>query len=76
MTTETYSYKGEAIRLLNERLGDPSKATDDASLATIISLANFDVRISVHYPLGALKANSDCSCNSAVPTIEHHVKPT
>ena len=40
---EYYYHKGEAIRLINERLGDPVRRTSDGTLAAIACLASLEV---------------------------------
>jgi hypothetical protein len=40
---ECYYHRGEAIRLLNQLLGDVDTQTNDATIAAIICLATFEV---------------------------------
>ena len=43
VTPDALMYKGQAIRSLNEDLRDPTKTINEASMATIIALANCEV---------------------------------
>lgn len=40
---ESYLYKGEAIRLINERLGDPDSRLQEGTIAAIACLAAYEV---------------------------------
>ena len=44
LSPSSYYHRGVAIKLINERLGDPTNCCTDESIAAIISLANFEVR--------------------------------
>jgi len=43
MTQETLGYKGEAIRLLNEKMKCPQRSVSDASIGTILILTGVEV---------------------------------
>jgi hypothetical protein len=43
LTEEALRYQGNAIRSLNEKLQDPKKAMDNATVATILFLSGFEV---------------------------------
>jgi hypothetical protein len=43
LTEAALEYQGNAIRLLNEKLQDPKRAMDNASIATILFLSGFEV---------------------------------
>jgi hypothetical protein len=40
---ECFQHKGEAIRIINERLGDPRRRVTDGTIAAIACLAAFEV---------------------------------
>ena len=40
---ECFQHKGEAIRIINKRLGDPTRRVTDGTIAAIACLAAFEV---------------------------------
>jgi hypothetical protein len=48
---ECFQHKGEAIRIINERLGDPSHRVTDGTIAAIACLAAFEVCIFLKYSI-------------------------
>lgn len=40
---ECFQHRGEAIRIINERLDDPLKRSDDITIGTVACLAAFEV---------------------------------
>jgi hypothetical protein len=43
LPVECFQHKGEAIRIINERLGDPARRVIDGTIAAIACLAAFEV---------------------------------
>jgi len=51
-TSDLLFHQGQAIRLVNERIGDPhNKATSDATIAAVANLATFEVLPLSPFPL-------------------------
>lgn len=49
LPVECFQHKGEVIRIINERLGDPARRIIDGTIASIACLAAFEVSLDLPY---------------------------
>lgn len=72
LVIDTFHHRGETIRLVNEGLSDPVKASSDVLIAAVSTLLTIEVSIFQELGLRSLKLTPDCRLRRGIPIISKY----
>ena len=73
LVIDTFHHRGETIRLVNEGLSDPVKASSDVLIAAVSTLLTIEVSIFCKPSLRLLELIHDCRSRRGIPIISKSI---